>query len=335
MKFMNIAKAALLLALASLLPCRILAWNSPGHMIVAGLAYDELTSDQQQAVVALLKLHPDLAPLMQGFPTGSTPTDRELFMASSVWPDLIKRGHPEYKDIGYEMDKPAVTQVTFDHIQHTGWHFIDLPLWVGTGDAPTNLPPAPEANAVGVINVLIKQLGSDEAVSAKAYDLVWLLHLVGDLHQPLHAVTGITEATPKGDKGGNDVVLLGETNNETELHAYWDDIFAKSSRPDRRTNRPRLDRDLVNASNWIADLKSGDLGPEASNLDPAVWARESLIIAERDVYNFELMQTIGGKKTLKATLDEAYHQTALADAKMRVRLAGHRLALILQSTVAP
>lgn len=334
MKSIHVAKSALILALAFCLPLQIFAWNSPGHMIVAGLAYDELTPDQQQKVVALLRKHPDLSPLMQGFPTGTTPTDRELFMASATWADLIKRGHREYKDVGYEAEKPPVTQVTFDHIQHTGWHFIDLPLWVGTGNAPTNLPPAPAVNAVGVIQVLVKQLGGDEADEAKAYDLVWLLHLVGDLHQPLHAVTGVSEVYPNGDKGGNDVALLGETNGETELHAYWDDIFVKSSRPDRRTNLPRLDRDLVKASNWISLLGTSDLGPDASNLDPSVWARESFSMAERDVYDLDLARTIGTQNNLKATLDASYHETALADAKIRVRLAGHRLALILQSTVA-
>lgn len=185
------------------------------------------------------------------------------------------------------------------------------------------------------LQVLVKQLGSDEPEDAKAYDLVWLLHLVGDLHQPLHAVTGVSEVYPKGDKGGNDVALLGETFGETELHAYWDDIFVKSARSDRRTSLPRLDRDLVKASTWIALLGTGGLGPDASNLDPSVWAKESFSLAERDVYDLDLARTLGAQNRLKATLDTSYHETALADAKIRVRLAGHRLALLIQSTVAP
>src|SRR5207244_2539936 len=110
---------------------RAWGWDNPGHMAVAGQAYEELTSAEHAHLVALLKQHPDLQLITEGFPEG-TPSDRELVMAAATWPDLAKRSK-DYQDIGYEAKAPAVTSVTFDHKMHKGYHFIDTPLWVGDG----------------------------------------------------------------------------------------------------------------------------------------------------------------------------------------------------------
>jgi hypothetical protein len=315
--------------LVTLLSLHALAWDNPGHMAVAGLAYDELAPAQQQKLVALLKQHPDLAPISDGFPDG-VPSDREFVMAAATWPDLIKNGHPEYKNIGYEADQPAVTNVQYDKKQHRGWHFIDMPLWVGHGAAPQALPPVPKVNAVGVVNVLLIQLRSNEADAAKAYDIGWLLHLVGDLHQPLHAVNGVSEAYPEGDTGGNNVVLAGETHSEPELHAYWDDILGKTARSDRQTFRPRLDKDTEVASHIVGTLETLPFGANSDNLDPATWAAESFKMAARDAYNVPLENITSDRGNLQATLNDDYRQTAIADAKQRIRTAGHRLALLLK-----
>src|SRR5437764_9839891 len=63
------------------------AWDNVGHMAVAGLAYDELSQDQQSRLVAILKQHPRLNFITEGFPANEI-DDRELFMAAATWPDL-------------------------------------------------------------------------------------------------------------------------------------------------------------------------------------------------------------------------------------------------------
>lgn len=167
------------------------AWDNVGHMAVAGLAYDELTPEQQNRLVAILKNHPKLNFITEGFPDPNI-DDRDLVMAAATWPDLA-RGHVSkpgtrdgITDNGYEEKDPAIKQVKFnDGLLHRGWHFIDNPLWVGQATPPPQLPKAPTVNAVEVVTVLITQLKSNEADKEKAYDLGWLLHLVGDLHQPM------------------------------------------------------------------------------------------------------------------------------------------------------
>lgn len=308
-------------------------WDNPGHMAVAGLAFDELASTQQARLAALLRNHPGLSLISAGFPNGD-PTDRELVMAAATWPDLAKRSG-DYKDNGYEANDPPVTTVKFDHLMHKGWHFIDTPLWVGDGPAPT-LPAVPQVNAVGVVNVLRTQLGANESDDAKAYDVAWLLHLVGDLHQPLHAVTGVSSALPKGDTGGNSVRLAGVTRGETELHAFWDDILGKTAPADKHTFHLRLDKDVATANEIIVAVQSLPLCADADNCDPAAWASESFKMAQQDVYalDFQTISTDRGDQ-LRVTLDDSYSQTATRDAKIRIRAAGHRLALLLKQILGP
>lgn len=323
----------LICALLGCIGFRASGWDNPGHMAIAGLAYDELSRAQQVKLVALLHQHPDPSPVLRGFANGA-PEDRELVMAMATWPDMVKRSH-SYSNNGYEATAPAVTRVSFDHKMHKGWHFIDTPLWVGTGPAEP-LPLTPKVNAVGVVKVLKAQLAGHESEQAKAYDLAWLLHLVGDLHQPLHAVDGVSEACPKGDEGGNSVSIHGVTHGERELHAYWDDVLGKSARSDRHTHRPRLDKDLATANQIIVSVHRVRLCADADDLDPAAWAVESYKMAKQDAYDIALQPVPGKRRTPEsATLDAHYLQTATRDAKERVRAAGHRLALVLEAVLGP
>jgi hypothetical protein len=165
------------------------------------------------------------------------------------------------------------------------------------------------------------------------------MHLVGDLHQPLHAVNGISDTLPDGDKGGNRVLVTGVNQGASELHAFWDNVLGKSAGADHTTHRPRLDKDAAAADEVIANVQSLHLSKTADNLDPAVWAKESFEIAKRDAYDLQLEPiTIErpGKdpiEELTTELADGYDSTAKTDAQKQVRLAGHRLALLLQQVL--
>src|SRR5207237_9808740 len=61
----------------------------------------------------------------------------------------------------------------------------------------------------------------------KAIDLCWVEHLVGDIHQPLHAATHYSPAFPKGDSGGNNDMVLRDPpypDSKANLHFVWDSI---------------------------------------------------------------------------------------------------------------
>ena len=79
---------------------------------------------------------------------------------------------------------PEASQAAADSAPRARWHFIDEPF--STDDTPLQQPVPP--NAETQIAVFRKTL-ADKTISddIRSYDLAWLLHLVGDVHQPLHA----------------------------------------------------------------------------------------------------------------------------------------------------
>ena len=85
-----------------------------------------------------------------------------------------------------------------------------------------NFQQAKKPNALTQIIVFRDTIASATADDdVKSYDMVWLLHLVGDVHQPLHATARFSHDSPEGDRGGNDVLLCGDPCKKN-LHSFWD-----------------------------------------------------------------------------------------------------------------
>jgi hypothetical protein len=79
-----------------------------------------------------------------------------------------------------------------DKLRHQYWHYLDPPFSPdGTAVRPPDL-----VNALTQITVLKAVLASNARDNVKSYDLVWLIHLVGDAHQPLHPTSRFTAADP-------------------------------------------------------------------------------------------------------------------------------------------
>jgi hypothetical protein len=201
---------------------------------------------------------------------------------------------------------PSASQNTgFDDFAlHKYWHFIDVPF------APdgTALPPIPTPNAKERITVFRTVLASQSPDPLKAYDLSWLLHLVGDIHQPLHCVTRVSATSPEGDDGGNGVKLTAPTN----LHTFWDDVLGTGNTP-------------ATALTAAAHLAAAPAAA-ASDLDVEHWVEESVSAAQSTAYHAPI-----GDGNGPFTLDSAYEARAKALAQERVALAGARLANILNN----
>ena len=61
----------------------------------------------------------------------------------------------------------------------------------------------------------------------KAIHLCWVMHLVGDIHQPLHCVSLYCEQFPNGDHGGNDSLYRLGGKRIIKLHPFWDELLGK------------------------------------------------------------------------------------------------------------
>lgn len=179
------------------------AWGDFGHMTVAAIAYDSLTPASKTKVSALLKLNPNYSDWIADIPDESR--DKAAFMKAATWPDYIKHA-AGYKNDGESPTNPDAAKNSgySDKLIHRYWHYIDIPF--SPDHTPLIQPVAP--NAQTQIALFRKTLADKHAsAELKSYDLVWLLHLVGDVHQPLHATSRFTQDEPKGDRGGNEVAL--------------------------------------------------------------------------------------------------------------------------------
>src|SRR5262249_21162234 len=217
-----------------------LSWNGFGHMEVAAVAWDRLSDKPQiQARITQLLMR---NPLYDSW-TKDQPDDiREKvgFMRAATWPDIIKGDgqHVEDGAPGSRGNRPTGTPDDFlnigysDNRMHKYWHFIDKPF----SPDHTRLEQPLKPNIQSRIATFRQALASDSGVSApvRSYDLSWLLHLVGDAHQPLHATSRFTHAHQHGDDGGNAVkIQCGQRvevfcRNGSALHAFWDDLLGPS-----------------------------------------------------------------------------------------------------------
>ena len=154
-------------------------------MVIARLAWQQLTEGQRAKVSALLKKHPHYEEyLIARKPDGFT-EDEWAFMRAATWADWVRSHHKEQFD-------------------HPTWHYINYPIVRKDSkvDAAKHEPPAKQENVVNQLAVCLEKIGkgTDEE---KAVYLTWLFHLVGDIHQPLHCTAVFSERFPYGDKGGN------------------------------------------------------------------------------------------------------------------------------------
>ena len=102
-------------------------------------------------------------------------------------------------------------------MRHLTWHYFDHGI---SGDGTPVIAQQPP-HLMTELPRLLAEIGTADSVQA-AYDLPWLEHLVGDVHQPLHLTSRFLRSQPKGDEGGNFVFVEPGRN----LHALWDDAAA-------------------------------------------------------------------------------------------------------------
>jgi hypothetical protein len=174
--------------------------------------------------------------------------------------------------------------------------------------------------------------------------MIWLEHLVGDVHQPLHGT--VRYYAGKGDEGGNTVKIklplpmekqfegTLSKNPPRELHAFWDDLPGEGDAADA----------LPNAASFAKPLPPTS-ADKISDTDPNDWAAESLNLAQSDAYaspigkapepsaNNSPRARTGKGASDSYVITQAYYDQAMKDAQDRVALAGARLAKLLNDNL--
>ena len=316
-----------LLCLFALNGARAFAWNNIGHMTVAYIAWRNLTPAQRTRATALIELNPLYATWTAEIPSTVSVAQREMyvFMIAATWADQIKSDSKDFTCEGAaNSDNPpagedASLNVGYtDTCMHKYWHFLDIRY---APDGTTPVPVAvPTPNAEVKIDFFDGAIKTDETDVLKSYDLVWLEHLIGDIHQPLHTVTRFGATFPTGDAGGNSVKLTGTPN---ELHAYWDDILGDSTCFTKGVT-DCLYKDALLAKAAGRKIKTPK-GAAAADVTTADWVKESVQAGETDAY----MAPAIGPALGPYTPTDAYRANTLAVSKGRIALAGVRLAGVI------
>ena len=282
------------------------AWDELGHRVVARIAWDHMTPRAQAAAVRLLMN----APAGSGIPAlasdaGAAQRGRELFVMAAVWPDIIRSS-------SYVGNRYA----------HSNWHYVNF-FWeqrVPGGPAIDRPDRGTDGELVTQLPRLAATLTDPAAGdSARAVALAWVLHLVGDAHQPLHNSARITPQDPQGDRGGN-LFLLAGMYPRSNLHAYWDALvgFAEPWRAGDRDEAAYVGRVSAGlARRYTPGWARGRMLPGRFEQ----WSREGVALAGRTLYPAWLVR---GQPA-----PARYQTVAWTAAQPRLALAGYRIAELL------
>ncbi len=293
----------LLLTFGSLIPAA--AWDDTGHKLTAYIAWQRMTPAARESVIKILLAAPENSDLSVYYLQDSRSEavkQRELFMIAATWADIVR-------------DKKF--PVRYKEYHHGNWHYTDT-FWRETGGKAELLEEKEEGGkAVDKLVEFDRTLRDSSASDKdKAIALAWILHLGGDIHQPLHASARITELEPKGDQGGNTFLLTPKDAPKTEnLHWFWDSIVGRNV---ARKN-DACDTDYLPP---LADamMKKYPFAKMQNSLKIGQfdeWRKESWILATTDVFSPDLKRF--------EMPSEKYKKNAYRVAQARLALAGYRL----------
>jgi hypothetical protein len=266
------------------------AWGPQGHRTVGAIA-DRLLTPQAHALVAqLLRDDRDKFGRLSG---------RTTLEAVSVWADEIR-------------ETPAA---------RPSWHYDNMPV---CGAQPVaHYCPDGQCNTAQLKRLTAVLADPHATPGARNEALKWVVHLVADIHQPLHAADN-------DDRGGNlvAVALAGvRTRGRENLHRVWDGDLVRLALNSRERQRPPGDVDALALTAERARLAAGQGSPDS-------WGVESNRLARTAAYHYPefVCQRV---PTAIVVLDASYRQQALAVVRARLLLAGARLAALLNGVLVP
>src|SRR5260221_13398272 len=235
---------------------RAFAWGCEGHQAVALIAERLLNPPTLKAIEAVLAASP-VDPALKPF---CPPVPADPIADVSTWAD------------DYRTAVPATA----------GWHFINFPLAIGPNTASYR-KYCPMGNcAIDAIVAQYRILTTTADARMRAEALRFLVHFVGDLHQPLHTATN-------GDRGGNclPVTYFGEPpveddrqNFRPNLHGVWDDSTIRRLMSTRGLAGSRALADYIAGTSPLPFVAAQT--PTAARVTS--WARDADVLARTVAY---------------------------------------------------
>jgi S1/P1 Nuclease len=254
-----------LLAFLLAIPIPAYAWGPEGHEVIARIAADNLSPAAHLRISQLVG--------------GDAPV---LMVLDSNWADEIRADRPDT----------------------VPWHFVNIEIGTKGYDLRQDC---------GRDNCVVAQIDRDMSVlrdvkasqPAKLDALRFLIHFIGDLHQPLHAAD-------RHDKGGNSLIVF-QVRRRSNLHRVWDEDVVEALGPDPMS--------------VAADIEAGLSPQEKARImtgTPVDWANESFQVAAREVY--AKLPSAGPVR-----LPRDYTSRERAIVRLQLARAGFRLAMALNA----
>ncbi|MDD2741784.1 MAG: S1/P1 nuclease [Rhodocyclaceae bacterium] len=264
------------------------AWNAAGHRLTAIIAWQQLSLPTQQHIAEILAKHPDYERWLQ---KAKSTQASAIFAEASTWPDDIRNDPRFHEELGKTPPIPGLA----DNRRHKNWHFVNL-----NSDGSVK---------AGLLDQKIEEfshlLRSTAKIEQIYYALPWLLHLVGDIHQPLHV-------GQYDDNGGNAFEIENPYNHRlpfSSLHTYWDDLpgppWLRGKRLTQKANR----------------LIASHPPPKPATV--RIWRSESLRLLAH-----AYPSTAG---SLLPSINEDFHRQANRITEQRIVDAGFRLGHLLEN----
>ena len=288
------------------------SWGCAGHVIVARIAEWHLGAHARERVADILAKNP----IDPALPRYCPRIAGDRFADGATWADDVREQRPETAE----------------------WHYLDIPRGAATGDVARYCPPG--GCVTRAIVAQLAKLRAHVAGAKKAEALRYVVHFVGDVHQPLHCTTN-------GDRGGNcvPVAYFGSAPKLTDpaqgkytpnLHQVWDSRVIEAELAARHRTPGELAsaidcRFATQIAAWMAAAP-----------DPEAWARDAQQKAEDVVYgklpaavpvattadphtckDGDVTQRMLG---LHLALEQPYQDAAFAVIEEQLAKAGARLA---------
>ena len=266
------------------------AWGPQGHRTVGAIADRLLTPAARSAVLQILQDDRDKFGNLSG---------RTTLEAVSDWADEVR---------GMAADRPA-------------WHYDDVPV-CGAADKAQYCPNG-QCNTEQLERLIGVLADGHAAPRERDEALKWVVHLVADIHQPLHAADN-------ADHGGNlvPVALAGvHTRGRESLHRAWDNELVQLALHARNHQQPPRDIEALAA-------EAHNLEREVGQGAPGSWARESNNLARNVAYRYPGF-ACNSVPAGMVVLDAAYLEDAELVVRERLLLAGARLANLVNEALTP
>ncbi len=292
----------------------VMSWDDVGHKITAYIAWQRMSPTARENVIRILRAAPEDSQLAAFYmPYGAEPEEtrkRTYFMLVATWADIVR-------------DRSFDTR--YKKYNNGNWHYSDT-FWKQV-DGKAEIVTDIEEGGKGVVKLFEFDKTLRDPVSSdadKAIAIAWLMHVGGDLHQPLHTSGRVTELEPKGDQGGNLFLLTPKgtkREDQMNLHRFWDSIIG--------INIPLRDETCERGyiepiANEI--IKKFPFSKEQARLDLGKydeWQKESFKLNQTEVFRADLKRN--------EMPSEAYKKNAFIIAGEQLALAGYRLGETLNN----